>query len=61
MVKPNYHPAGAPYLTFGTDVEFSANGVALLVGESGESCDAAGIAGGWDNINAPGSGAVWLY
>jgi hypothetical protein len=61
MVKPNYHPADAPYLTFGNDVEFSANGVAMIVGESGESSDAEGIAGSWHNINAPGSGAVWLY
>ena len=61
MVKPNYHPDNAPYLTFGSDVEFSANGVALIVGESGESSDAEGIAGSWNNIRAPGSGAVWLY
>ena len=61
MVKPNYHPASAPYLTFGTDVDYSATGTALIVGEGGESSDAEGIAGGWNNINAPGSGAVWLY
>ena len=61
MVKPNYHPDNAPHLTFGSDVEFSANGVALLVGESGESSNAVGIAGGWNNLKAPGSGAIWLY
>jgi len=61
MVKPNYHPVDAPYLTFGSDVEFSGNGIAMLVGEGGESSDAQGIAGGWNNINTPGSGAVWLY
>jgi hypothetical protein len=61
MVKPNYHPANAPHLTFGNDVEFSGNGVSLLVGESGESSDAVGVAGGWSNLRAPGSGAVWLY
>jgi hypothetical protein len=61
MVKPNYHPATAPYLTFGTDVELSASGIALIVGESGESSDAEGISGAWDNIRAAGSGAVWLY
>jgi hypothetical protein len=61
MVKPNYHPDNAPHLTFGSDVEFSANGVALLVGESGESSNAVGIAGDWNNLNAPGSGAIWLY
>jgi hypothetical protein len=61
MVKPNYHPDNSPYLTFGGDVEFSANGVSMIVGEGGESSDAEGIAGSWSNINAPGSGAVWLY
>jgi hypothetical protein len=61
MVKPNYHPDNAPYLTFGSDVEFSASGIAMIVGESGESSDAEGIAGSWSNIRAPGSGAVWLY
>jgi hypothetical protein len=61
MIKPNYHPDNAPYLTFGSDVEFSANGIALIVGESGESSDAEGIAGSWSNMRAPGSGAVWLY
>jgi hypothetical protein len=61
MVKPNYHPGNAPYLTFGTDVEYDSGGVALLVGESGESSDAEGISGGWNNIRAPGSGAAWLY
>lgn len=50
-----------PYLTFGSDVEFNANGVTMIVGESGEGSDAEGIAGSWDNINAPGAGAVWLY
>jgi len=33
----------------------------LIVGESGESSDAEGISGGWNNIRAPGSGAAWLY
>lgn len=61
MVKPNYHPPGAPYLTFGSEVEFNADGVALLVGESGESSGADGIAGDWQNLTAPGSGAAWLY
>jgi hypothetical protein len=61
MVKPNYHPDNAPYLTFGGDVEFNANGVTMIVGEGGESSDASGIAGGWSNIRSPGSGAVWLY
>jgi hypothetical protein len=61
MVKPNYHPDNAPYLTFGSDVDFSTNGISLIVGESGESSDAQGIAGSWHNINAPGSGAVFLY
>jgi hypothetical protein len=61
MVKPNYHPDNAPYLTFGSDVEFNANGVTMIVGEGLESSDAVGIAGGWNSINAPGSGAVWLY
>ncbi len=61
MVKPNYHPDNAPYRTFGTDVEYDTSGVALLVGESGESSDAEGISGGWNNIRAPGSGAAWLY
>ena len=61
MIKPNYHPENAPYLTFGTDVELSASGNALIVGEGGESSDAEGISGGFSNIRAPGSGAVWLY
>jgi hypothetical protein len=61
MVKPNYHPDNAPYLTFGTDVELSGGGTALIVGESGESSDAEGISGSWNNIRAPGSGALWLY
>ena len=61
MVKPNYHPDGAPYHTFGSDVEFSSNGVAMIVAESGESSDAEGIAGSWSNLRAPGSGAIWLY
>jgi hypothetical protein len=61
MVKPNYHPGNAPYLTFGSDVELNSNGIALIVGESGESSDAQGIAGSWSNMRAPGSGAVWLY
>jgi hypothetical protein len=61
MVKPNYHPEEAPYLTFGNDVEFSDNGISLIVGESGESSDAEGIAGRWHNIDAPGAGAVFLY
>ena len=54
MVKPNYHPDNAPYLTFGTDVEFSGNGNALIVGESGESSDAEGISGSLSNLRAPG-------
>jgi hypothetical protein len=61
MIKPNYHPGNAPYLTFGTDVEYDGRGVVLLVGESGESSDAEGISGGWNNLRAPGSGAAWLY
>jgi hypothetical protein len=61
MVKPNYHPDNASYLTFGSDVDFSANGISLIVGESGESSDAQGISGSWSNLRAPGSGAVWLY
>jgi hypothetical protein len=61
MVKPNYHPDNAPYLTFGSDVDVSSNGISLIVAESGESSDARGIAGGWSNLRAPGSGAVWLY
>jgi len=61
MLKPNYHPDNAAYRTFGSDVEFNTNGVSMIVGESGESSDAQGIAGGWSNIRAPGSGAVWLY
>ena len=61
MVKPNYHPADAPYLTFGNDVEFDEDGIAMLVGEVGESSNAQGISGNWQNLAAPGSGAVWLY
>ena len=61
MVKPNYHPEDAPNLTFGNDVEFSDDGIALLVGESGESSNAQGIDGDWQNLAAPGAGAVWLY
>jgi len=61
MVKPNYHPEEAAYRTFGNDVEFGASGIELIVGESGESSNASGIGGDWQNINAPGSGAVWLY
>ena len=61
MVKPNYHPADAPQLTFGGDVDLSTNGISLVVAESGESSDAVGIAGAWNNLRAPGSGAVWLY
>jgi hypothetical protein len=61
MVKPNYHPDDAPNLTFGNDVEFDEDGIAMLVGESGESSNAQGISGGWQNITAPSSGAVWLY
>ncbi len=61
MVKPNYYPDNAPFLNFGNDVEFSANGVSLLVGESGESSNAVGVSGSWHNLSAPGSGAVWLY
>ncbi len=61
MVKPNYHPDAAPYRTFGNDVEFSDDGIAMLVGESGESSNARGIDGDWQNLAAPGAGAVWLY
>jgi hypothetical protein len=61
MVKPNYHPDGAPYHTFGGDVDLSTNGISLIVAESGESSDARGIAGSWSNLRAPGAGAVWLY
>jgi hypothetical protein len=61
MVKPNYHPDDAPYLTFGSEVALSTNGISLIVGESGESSNAVGIAGDWHNIEAPGAGAVWLY
>jgi len=61
MVKPNYHPATAPHLTFGADVEFNAAGNSLIVGESGESSDAQGIGGGWQDLDAPGAGAVFLY
>ncbi len=61
MVKPNYHPDSSPYHTFGSDVELNANGVSMIVGESGESSDSEGIAGSWSNLNAPGAGAVWLY
>ena len=53
MVKPNYHPDNAPYHTFGNDVELSARGIAMIVGESGESSNAEGISGSWKNINAP--------
>jgi hypothetical protein len=61
MVKPNYHPDNAPYFTFGNDVEFSDDGIAMLVGESGESSSAQGISGSWQDTAAPGAGAVWLY
>jgi trimeric autotransporter adhesin len=61
MVKPNYHPDDAPYRTFGGDVELSANGVTMIIGEGGESSDAVGIAGDWRNTDAAGAGAVWLY
>jgi len=61
MVKPNYHPEEAAYRTFGNDVEFGASGIELIVGESGESSNASGIGGDWQNLAAPGSGAVWLY
>lgn len=61
MVKPNYHPDDTPGLTFGNDVEFDDEGIAMLVGESGESSNAQGISGDWQNITAPASGAVWLY
>jgi len=61
VVKPNYHPDRAPYVTFGNDVELSATGIAMIVGEWGESSAARGIAGSWQNLNAPGSGAVFLY
>lgn len=61
MVKPNYHPANAPYLTFGGDVELNTDGIALMVGEGGESSGAQGISGDWQNLDAPGSGALWLY
>ena len=40
VVKPNYHPDRAPYVTFGNDVELSATGIAMIVGEWGESSDA---------------------
>ena len=61
MVKPNYHPDNAPYLTFGNDVELSASGIAMIVGEWGEGSNAQGIAGSWQNLDAPGSGGVFLY
>jgi hypothetical protein len=61
MVKPNYHPANAPYLTFGADVELNTDGIALMVGEGGENSGAKGIAGSWQNLDSPGSGAAWLY
>jgi hypothetical protein len=61
MVKPNYHPANAPYLLFGNDVELNSNGIAMIVSDSGESSDAEGISGSWSNLRAPGSGSVWLY
>lgn len=61
MMKPNYHPEGAPYLSFGSDVELSASGVAMIVGEHLESSDAEGIAGNWRSLDAPGAGAIWLY
>jgi hypothetical protein len=61
MTKPNYHPDSAPYRTYGADVEFNGTGNAMLVGEGGESGGAEGIAGSWQNLNAPGSGAAWLY
>ncbi len=60
MVKPNYHPDNA-FETFGSDVEFSANGVAMIVAEASESSNAEGIGGDWRNTDAAGSGAVWLY
>jgi hypothetical protein len=61
MTKPNYHPDAAPYRTYGADVEFNANGNSMIVGEGGESSGATGVGGGWQNLDAPGSGAVWLY
>jgi hypothetical protein len=61
MVKPNYHPTNAPHLTFGNDIEFDEDGIAMIVGEVGESSNAQGISGNWQNLAAPGSGAVWLY
>jgi hypothetical protein len=61
MVKPNYHPENTPYLSFGNDLEFDHDGIAMLVGESGESSNAQGISGNWENVGAPAAGAVWLY
>jgi hypothetical protein len=37
------------------------NGQTLLVGQKNENSSAQGIGGDWANVDAPASGAVWMY
>jgi hypothetical protein len=59
IVKPNYIPENRQL--FGYQVALSGNGQTLLVGHEDESSSAQGIDGDWANVDAPRSGAVWMY
>jgi hypothetical protein len=59
MVKPNYDYGQVA--VFGRALALSGNGQTLLVGQKNENSSAQGIGGDWANVDAPASGAVWMY
>jgi len=62
IMKPNYFPnLDGVYDNYGRVVALSGNGQTLIVGNSDENSSAQGIDGDWGSVDAPGSGAVWMY
>jgi hypothetical protein len=55
MVKPNRSTG------FGAEVALNGNGHTLIVGDPGDSSNATGIGGDWNNNNGGANGAVWMY
>ena len=62
IMKPNYIPnMVGVYDNYGRVVALSGNGQTLIVGNNQENSSAQGIGGDWSNVDAPSSGAVWMY
>ena len=59
MVKPSSSNPGTAL--FGGWLALNGNGQTMIIGQKGEASSAQGIGGDWENVGAPGSGAVWMY